>query len=193
MSSIRSLALLALLCLGFSTPVGAEEPLPNPPEGFTWQRMPSIHGALLRPDGWFYNEGKQAGTDGFFVTKEDAETGAGFTTGVSVFCVRDIPTRMGKSPTAYASQYADVVATKHELLDRSSKLEGPFTAVRFRFVEARPAKDGQESLTKSQLIIGNDKTGTAFLVVFQAPTASWAEAWKTGEVILKRLVFDDGI
>jgi len=42
-------------------------------------------------------------------------------------------------------------------------------------------------------MVANDKTGTLFLVVFEAPTASWEEAWKTGESIFKKMLLDDEV
>jgi hypothetical protein len=55
------------------------------------------------------------------------------------------------------------------------------------------APAGKESITVCQLLIANDKTGTLFLTIFEAPTANWDEAWKTGEVILRKMLLDDEI
>lgn len=55
------------------------------------------------------------------------------------------------------------------------------------------APAGGESVTVHQVLIANDKTGTLFIVLFGAPTYTWDEVWRNGEVMLKRLLLDDEV
>ena len=43
------------------------------------------------------------------------------------------------------------------------------------------------------LLIANDKTGSMYLIIFEAPEKEWEDAWKIGEPILKKLYIDDEI
>lgn len=168
----------------------ADDPLPVSPAGYSWQRLPTIKSALLKPDGWFFKQSKKGQTESFFVTKEDIEKSGGFQTGLTLNCIRDISKKTGQLPSAYAASLADSAASKHHLTNRTSAPQGPFHAVRFSYVDA---PTGKESITIHQLLIANDKTGTLFMVIFEAPTKSWNDAWKTGEPILKKMLLDDEI
>ena len=48
-------------------------------------------------------------------------------------------------------------------------------------------------MTIVNLLIANDKTGTVFVVIFEAPTATWDMDAQVGDVILKKLFLDDEI
>jgi len=111
-------------------------------------------------------------------------------TGLTLNCIQDVLKKSGKSPSIYAASLADAAAAKHQLVERSSSKQGPFQSVRFRYVDA-PV--GKESITVCQLLIANDKTGTLFLAIFEAPTKNWDEAWTTGESIFKKMLLDDEI
>jgi len=43
------------------------------------------------------------------------------------------------------------------------------------------------------LMIANDKTGTLYVVLFEAPKDRWDEEWKLGHPIVKQLMLDAGI
>jgi len=184
---MRTLILLSFLLSVFCH---AQESLPPAPMGYSWQRLPAIKSVLLKPEGWFYKESKKGTTDGFFITKQDISKSGAFTTGLTLNCIREVPKKSGKVPSRYAQEMADAAASKYNLAERSSSEQGPFRAVRFRYVDA-PA--GKESITVNQVLIANDKTGTLFMAIFEAPTKTWDEAWKTGEVLLKKMLLDDEI
>ena len=179
---------ILILILAFVVSLRAEDSLPPAPAGYSWQRLVTIKSAVLKPDGWFFKQAKKGQTDGFFITKEDIDQSGVFQTGLTLNCIRDVPKKTGQAPSDYATSMADTAAGKFQLVDRTTSKQGPFRAVRFRYVDA-PA--GKESITVYQLLIANDKTGTFFLVIFEAPTSSWSEAWKSGDIILKKLLLDD--
>jgi hypothetical protein len=179
---------ILILMLAFVVSLRAEDSLPPAPAGYSWQRLVTIKSAVLKPDGWFFKQAKKGQTDGFFITKEDIDQSGAFQTGLTLNCIRDVPKLIGQAPSDYAASMADSAATKHELVERLTSQQVPFRAVRFRYVDA---PTGKESITVYQLLIANDKTGTLFPIIFEAPTSSWSEAWKSGDIILKKLFLDD--
>jgi len=182
--------LIAILILAFVVSARADDSLPTAPSGYSWQRLVAIKSALLKPDGWFFEQVKKGQTDGYFIAMEDIDQSEAFQTGLTLNCIRDVPKKSGQAPSDYAASLADAAAKKYQLLDRSTSQQGSFRAVRFRYVDA---PSGKESITVYQLMIANDKTGTLFLVIFEAPTITWSEAWKSGDIILKKMLLDDEI
>src|SRR5690242_13134314 len=115
-----------LLSLIFAISLRAEVSLPPAPSGCAWQRLPEIKGALLKPDGWFFKEIHKGQTDAFFITKENIEKSGTFRTGLTLNCVRNIPKKSGRLPSAYAASIADAAAAKHQIIERSTSQQGPF-------------------------------------------------------------------
>jgi hypothetical protein len=185
---MRKFLALSFLMLLFCT--RADDQLPPTPSGYSWQHLTAIKSAALKPDGWFFKQTKKGQTDAFFITKEDIDKTGSFQTGLTLNCLRDIPKKTGQLPSAYAAAFADAAAAKYQLTKRSSSNQGPFKAVKFGYVDAPKDK---ESITVYDLAIANDKTGTLFLVIFEAPTKDWSEAWKIAEPILKKLLLDDEV
>ncbi|MFT3869649.1 MAG: hypothetical protein QM715_14430 [Nibricoccus sp.] len=173
----------------FATCCAATE-LPVAPNGFLWQEVPTIKAAILRPNDWFYKEDQSGTTTALFITKESIQKKGRFETGLTLNCVRDIPAKAGMPPSAYAVAFAQEAATKHKLDEQMAFDHGPFKAVRFRYVDA---SKGITSVTICHLLIANDKTGTLFLVIFEAPTKNWENEWKLGEVILKKMLLDNDV
>ena len=58
--------------------------LPPPPSGFTWQEIPELKAAFLRPNGWFFKREESKGTLAYFITKENIEAGGEFQTGLTI-------------------------------------------------------------------------------------------------------------
>src|SRR6266850_7673678 len=106
---------LIILLLAFAFGLRAENSLPPPPSGFSWQQFPPIKSALLKPDGWYFKQSKKGQTDAFFITKEDIDKAGAFKTGLTLNCIRDVLKKSGKSPSVYAASLADAAAAKHQL------------------------------------------------------------------------------
>jgi hypothetical protein len=49
------------------------------------------------------------------------------------------------------------------------------------------------AFTEQVLAIGNARTHTLYILMFESPDATWDEAWKAGEVILQNFLLDDEI
>ena len=58
---MKGLPLLNLLATLFLPALVATD-RPVPPAGFTWQEVPELKAAFLRPDGWFFKREKDKGT-----------------------------------------------------------------------------------------------------------------------------------
>ena len=54
--------------------------LPPAPKGFSWQSMPELKSALLKPDGWHVKHESRGDTTAYFVSKEEIRDDVGFTT-----------------------------------------------------------------------------------------------------------------
>jgi hypothetical protein len=69
------LVLLALLTLfaTLSLQTVAAIDVPPPPPGFTWQEIPELKAAILKPNGWFFKREEQKGTLAYFITKENLD------------------------------------------------------------------------------------------------------------------------
>jgi hypothetical protein len=57
---MKKLILLSLSAVLFMQSLLAM-PFPTPPAGFTWQEVPELKTAFLKPDGWFYKREEQKG------------------------------------------------------------------------------------------------------------------------------------
>jgi hypothetical protein len=49
------------------------------------------------------------------------------------------------------------------------------------------------AFTEHLLAVGNSRTNTLYIVLFESPDASWDDAWKKGEVMLGNFLLDDEI
>ena len=78
--------LLALLTLfvALSVQTIAAVDVPPPPPGFTWQEIPELKAAFLKPSGWFFKREEQKGTLAYFITKENIDKNGQFQTGLTV-------------------------------------------------------------------------------------------------------------
>ncbi len=188
---MKRYALLAVLLTVFNivTATAADAELPPPPKGYSWAQCPEIKGAFLCPSNWHFKKSKQGETLGFFISKEEIKTNGQFRTGMTVTVIPNIPTKKGMSPYKYALQYRESARTSVTLTKEWEKDMGPFKSVGFVF--SRNDKAG--AYTVHNLVIANDKTGTFYIVIFEAPATEWNEAWKIAEPMLRYLFIDDTI
>jgi hypothetical protein len=70
MAELTQLILLALFAVIPVQTIAAID-VPSPPPGFTWQEIPELKAAFLKPNGWFFKREEQKGTLAYFITKED--------------------------------------------------------------------------------------------------------------------------
>jgi len=165
MKRVALAGLLALLILQAALAID----LPAPPPGFTWQEIPELKAALLRPGGWFFKKEEQKGTLAYFITKEDISETGEFQTGltVNVFHLKkDSAVDRGQN------LIEQIAATKHG--EKFSREVGPFKEYGCLYKDT----DATGTSVVHTLAVANPKTNTLYLFIFESPQASWDEAWK---------------
>ena len=180
---MKRLATIAfvLLCI---LPACSAIDLPKPPDGFTWQEIPELKAAFLKPNGWFFRQEKQNGTLAFFLTKEDLDKNAQFDTGltVNVFKLKkDSAVDKGKA-------LIDSMAQQHHV-ETWARTFGPFQEFGCELRDT----DATGTIFMHALTVANPKTNTLYLFIFESPIAGWDEAWKIGKQILDNLAIGDEV
>ena len=179
----RALAGVGLVFLAASARLAAED-LPPPPDGFTWKTIDSIKAAFLVPAGWHYLEEVQGDIRGIFISKEEIRGGKDFSTGLTINVQKVKGSASDRAMKAVA-QFARL-GTYDDLREAENGVMKVYGA-RVHVTAKPPA------VTEQVLAIGNEKTGTLYILVFESPDSSWDDAWKTGEVILNQFRLDDEI
>jgi len=180
---MKQFLLIALLSAVAVHTVTAIE-LPPPPAGFTWQEIPELKAAFLRPDGWFFKAEKNKETLAYFITKENIESNGEFQTGLTVNVFRlkkDSAVEKGKS-------FIDQLAAKKRG-EKWAKDVGPFK----EFGCLTRDTDPRGATIVQTLMVANPKTNTLYLLIFESLEANWDSAWKIGKQIVDSLAIDDEI
>jgi hypothetical protein len=186
---MKTIWMALLVVFNVSTSLAEDLDLPTPKKGYTWAKCSDIKGAFLQPDNWHFKKDKKGDTFGFFITKEEIGTNGQFTTGMSVNVIPNIPKKKAASPYDFACQYREAARQSVKFANEWNKDLGPFKSVGFVFNK----DDKKGAFTVHTLLIANNKTGTLYLVLFEAPTAEWVETWKIAEPMLQLLYIDDSI
>ena len=158
--------------------------LPAPPPGFTWQEIPELKAAFLRPEGWFFKREEGKGTLAYFITKESIENGGEFQTGLTVNVFR----HKKDNAVDTAKLYIDRVAAKYHA-EKWSKEVGPFEEFGCLFKDT----DSSGTTASQALMVANPKTNTLYLFIFESPESDWDSAWKIGKQVMDALAIDDDI
>jgi len=189
---MKYLFVLVLSLFTYASAVAKPSDFPAPPSGYSWVSCSETKSAFLKPDGWFFKEERKgSGTWGYFISKENIEKAGSFITGLSVNVIKDVPSKAHASAPDYAAAFIDEAAQTHKVVAAPwSKTLGPFHQFGVRTLVADPK--GGDYITHT-LAIGNEQTGTVYVLIFEAPVASWDAAWKVGEPILKKFSIDTDI
>lgn len=183
---MRVLSLLSRL-LFVSMPLGAID-VPPPPEGYQWEQCPDIGGALLRPDRWHFKRYAEGDRLAYFITPEAWSPPAAFEVGLTFNVIWDVPEKKGISPSQMATNLVEN-ALRHADVESSWAHElGPFKSHGVIYVQR---EEGLEDIRVHALTIGNDKTGTAYVLLFEAPVSEWDEYWNAIEPSVEKLLIDD--
>jgi len=76
---MKKIVLLASVVAFFAQTLNAID-LPKAPSGFTWQEVPELKAAFLKPDGWFFKRENNKDTLAYFITQEDLTKNSEFST-----------------------------------------------------------------------------------------------------------------
>ena len=180
---MRKVVLSALVVAFFAHALFAIE-LPKAPSGFTWQEVPEIKAAFLKPDGWFFKKENSKGTLAYFITKEDLTSNGEFATGltINVFHFKQ------DSAVDHGKALIDQMATQHHV-KTWSRAFGPFQEYGCELKDT----DASGTIMMHALTVANPKTNTLYLFIFESPAADWDAAWKLGQQIMDTLAIDDQI
>jgi hypothetical protein len=173
------LGVLFLFCLP-AVPIN----VPPAPPGFSWQEVPDLKAAFLKPSGWFYREETQPETLAVFITKEDISKVGEFQTGMSlnVFHLRkDRAVDRGKD------MVTNIAKAKHA--EMWTRKFGPFVEFGCQVTDA----DASGTIVMHVLTVANPKTNTLYYFTFESPESSWDDAWKLGKQIIDMLALDDEV
>lgn len=162
---------LALLLLLLSAQIVFATELPPAPKGYSWVRCDETKSAFLKPNGWFFKKGKKGDTWGYVIS--------------------NIPRKKDMLPTEYAAAFIQTGINNRKVIKEPWQNDmGPFQA--YGVVLQNTDNKGGDFITH-ELAIGNDTTGTMYMIIFEAPAASWKAAWQLGEPMLQRFLIDGDI
>ena len=164
--------------------------LPKPPEGFSWVRMPKIMAAFLKPNGWFEHNKSSKGSYTYAISKESIKENGSFETGLTVIAITDVQEKLNLPPYTIALQMFDDIShnNSNTIIKSKDISQGKFKSFIVLY-ENHPRI--AEPIVVHKIFIANDKTGSLYIVSFEAPKADWGEAWKIGNQILKYYLVDD--
>lgn len=192
MSSLAILmtALFASVGLAQERKSANETKLPQPSEGYRWERFTEIQSAFLCPTNWhrFLKAGNNSHT--YVLSLESVKEKGSFETGLTVQAIKGIQKHKGMPPSAFAIGLAQTTLEKkaNTKLSTQDLSSGPFKAFGLRY---RNAPEVAQPIVVHQVCIANDKQDTLFIVTLESPESSWEATWKLGEVMLKQFVIDD--
>jgi hypothetical protein len=160
--------------------------VPAPPLGFTWQEVPELKAAFLKPNGWFFKREEGKGTLAFLITKENIEHGGEFQTGLTINVFR-----LKKDPAVERGKklIGDMATAHHAESEKWARKVGPFQ----EFGCLVKITDATGSIEMQALTLANPKTNTLYLFMFESPDSDWNAAWTTGKQIMDTLVVDDEV
>lgn len=187
---IKYLLIISLAFLSLSS--FAANKLPPAPKGYEWIRCGDNKMGLLKPTGWFHRSKQQGDTETHSVSIEDSRKNGIFESGLTLNIIKHVDRKTGAPASEYAKKFINQVCEETTvLIDIFSKPPmGPFKSFGCRI---RSQKEGDIPIVIHFFILANDKKGTLFLYQFEAPESSWDEAWKTGEVLMQKILVDDEI
>lgn len=180
---MKKLTLLSLFVMLFAQSLLAIT-LPTPPAGFTWQEIPELKAALLKPEGWFYKREEQKGTLAYFISKEDIDKNGRFQTGLTVNVLhlkKDSAVERGKGIIQELATTKNVKAFEQDA--------GSFR----KFACLAKDTDSSGTTVMYTLAVANPKTNTLYLIVFESPESDWDAAWKVGKQMVDILPLEESI
>lgn len=162
---------------------------PAPPPGFSWVGVPEARASFLRPDGWFLKKQTANGTTALFITKEEiGPDGKRFSTGMTINIIQNLPARAKTTPSAFAAQAHASARSKSKLVDEVTSTTGAFRFLAYTSVDPAPPP-----VTVRNVFIANDKTGTLYWLILEAPEVDWPRVNEAFGSMLERMSLDDEV
>ena len=174
--------MITVLVVALFTPSLHAIDLSKAPSGFTWQEVPELKAAFLKPYGWFFKRESSKGPMAYFITQEDLSKNGEFATGltVNVFHLGD------KTAVERGKAIINQMASQHHVNAQARTL-GPFQEFACELMDT----DASGTTEMHALTVANPKTNTLYLFIFESPVATWDAAWKLGQQMMDMLAIDD--
>jgi len=174
---------------------GDSPKLPDPPKGYSWQKLSEIKAFFLLPDGWFFrhdHDNRYPDIEAYFISleeiKEDADT---YLTGISIQVNKREYNDDTLALPAYAKQYLSAFAQKSKFI-RGWELP-PLGAFRGFGVEVTKKFPNGTDLHMVHLAFGSIKTNTFYTVLFETPEQYWKDDQTLAKTILGGYLVDDDL
>jgi len=180
---MKKIVLLALVLAHFTHTLHAIE-LPKAPSGFTWQEVPELKAAFLKPDGWFFKQENNKGTLAYFITQEDLTKNSEFSTGLTLNVIH----LKKNSAVERGKAMMDQMAAQHHV-KTWSRVVGPFQEFGCELKDT----DASGTIVMHALNVANPQTNALYVFTFESPASNWDAAWKIGQQIMDTLALDDDI
>jgi hypothetical protein len=157
----------------------------NPaPTGFSWEYVPEINAAFLKPEGWIVS--KKTVNNIFIVafSEEDPDVVGKFAHGFTVVTAR--PSSDVSDIVDCAKQARDHLVNSFRVLTKRDFDLGSFKA--FNCLCLMP----KEKIGLFSLDLANPKTRTVFLITFESPAEDYDRYWNSfGNSMIDDLILDD--
>lgn len=179
-------ALISLFLLFTSIARSQSTDLPSAPNGFSWKRIEKIKGAFLIPNGWHFKEEAKGNTLAYFFAEEDIDKKGQFETGLTVNVLRNLQ-------SVVASEQAEEIISS--MIRENQRIEswgmklGTFKGYGCR-VRNTTRQDRIPTIIHA-LAIGNTKTNTLYILIFESTESKWKAAWEKGKFIMEGFALDD--
>jgi hypothetical protein len=89
-----------------------------------------------------------------------------------------------------AAQFIAAMMAASEALDSWKRNAGVLEGYGCRL---RITEKGHPAIVEQVLAIGNRRTNTLYILIFESPEAGWRAAWAKGEVLLEKFLLDDEV
>ena len=180
---MKKIVLLAFVVAFFAPTLDAID-LPKAPSGFTWQEVPELKAAFLKPDGWFFRQENNKGTLAYFITQEDLTKNSEFSTGLTLNVIH----LKKDSAVERGGTMIDQMAAQHHV-KTWNRVVGPLQEFGCELKDT----DANGTIVMHALNVANPKTNTLYVFTFESPAANWDAAWKKGQQIVDALALDGDI
>ena len=180
---MKKIVLLAFVVALFAQTLNAID-LPKAPSGFTWQEVPELKAAFLKPDGWFFKKENNKGTLAYFITQEDLTKNGEFSTGLTLNVIH---LKMDSAVERGEGMIEQMAAQHH--VKTWNRVVGPFQEFGCELKDT----DASGTIVMHALNVANPKTNVLYVFTFESPAANWDAAWKMGQQIMDTLALDDDI
>ncbi|MDP3980992.1 MAG: hypothetical protein Q8Q33_06255 [Chlamydiota bacterium] len=181
--------IFVLLLIMESASDGFSKDLPDAPNGYTWNQADNIQAYFLIPEGWYYMEEQKQDTKAVFITKEKIEQGNDFRTGLSVNVIQQSNKKTGLAPSKTAKNFIDNMQSLTERSEIEAYNHDSFSGFKGLF---KSGNLSSEPIVLFCLAMGNDDTGTLYIILFESPQPEWEENWKIGSIILDNIALETG-